>query len=383
MKAILALEDGTIFTGTSFGATGTVTGEACFNTAMGGYQELLTDPANRGQIIAMTYPQIGNYGICEDDHESSNVQVRGFVIGELSRIHSNLRATEPLADWLKRHGVLAIEGIDTRRIARILSTTGTQRACLTTELSESEAVACACAAAPNEGNDFVSEVSTAETYEWREEAGHDWKLPSKMTTDGSSHADLPDIRYNIVAYDFGIRRNILRCLRRSGFNTTVVPAATSAEDVLALNPDGVLLSSGPGDPAALPGIVAEVTKLIGKLPLFGISLGMQLLVLACGGKTSKLKYGHHGCNHPVKEVATGKVDICTLNHTYTADADSLPAHVEVTHVNLNDGTVEGIRLTNALAAGVQFLPAAAPGPIAAATYFDTFASLIDTSKAGK
>ncbi len=383
MKAILALEDGTIFTGTSFGATGTVTGEACFNTAMSGYQEILTDPANRGQIVAMTYPQIGNYGICEDDNESSCPQVRGFVIGELSRIHSNLRATEPLAGWLQRHGIMAVEGIDTRKIARILSTAGSLRACLSTELSESEAVACACAAAPMSGSDFVSEVTTTEPYTWQEEAGHDWKLPSKMTTDGSTHGDLPEIRYNIVAYDFGIRRNTLRVLRRAGFNTTVVPAGTSAAEVLAMNPDGVLLSGGPGDPAALPAIVAEVASLIGKLPLFGMSLGMQILALACGGKTTKLKYGHHGGNHPVKNTATDKVEISSLNHLFAVEAANLPANVEVTHVNLNDGTVEGLRLKDAPAAGVQFLPSAAPGPIAATSYFDAFAALIDNAKAGK
>ncbi len=380
MKAILALEDGTIFTGTSFGATGTVTGEACFHTAMAGYQEILTDPASRGQIVAITYPLVGNYGIVEDDNESPCPQAGALVIGELSRLHSSWRAQEPLADWLKRHGVPGIEGVDTRKLTRILRDKGSQRACLTTEMSEEEAVACAAASAPA---GTVADVTTAAPYHWEEDPAHDWKLPSRMTTDGTTHSTLPEVRYHIAALDLGIKRNMLRGLRRAGFDVTVIPASTTAESILAMNVDGVLLSSGPGNPAELTAIVAEVEKLIGKLPLFGIALGHTLLGLACGGKVTKLPYGHHGANHPVKNLRTGNVAITNQNHAYVLAADSLPAHVEVTHVNLNDGTVEGINLTNAPAAGVQDYPGSAPGATATPEYFNGFAAMIDAFKAGK
>ncbi len=378
MKAILALEDGTIFTGISFGATGTVTGEACFHTAMAGYQEILTDPASRGQIAAITYPHVGNYGICEDDNESARPQAAALVIGELSRIHSSWRADEALADWLARYGVLGIEGVDTRRLTRILSTKGSQRACLTTELSEDEAVARAAATCNGE---LVSAVSTDKAYHWEESEAHVWKLPSKMTTDGTTHSTLPAIRHSIVALDLGIKRNTLRGLRRAGFDVTVVPATTTAEEVLAMNADGLFLSSGPGDPATLSGIAAEIARLIGKLPIFGIALGHQLLGLACGGRTTKLKYGHHGANHPVKDLRSGNVAITTQNHAYVLEADSLPANVEVTHVNLNDGSVEGIRLTDAPAAAVQDYPGCAPGATEVPSFFDDFATLIDAFRA--
>ncbi len=380
MKAILALEDGTIFTGTSFGATGTVAGEACFHTSMAGYQEILTDPASRGQIAAITYPLVGNYGIVEDDHESSSPQASALVIGELSRLHSNYRAQEPLADWMKRHGVPGIEGIDTRKLTRILSSKGSQRACLTTELSAEEAIAYAAASAPTAS---AMDVTTAALYDWEEPAEHDWKLPAKMATDGSTHSTLPETRYRIAALDLGIRRNTLRGLRRAGFATTVIPAGTTAEDILAMGVDGLFLSSGPGNPAELPAISGEIAKLIGKLPLFGIALGHQLLGIAAGGKTEKLPYGHHGANHPVKNLRTGNVAITSQNHAYTVIADSLPSHVEITHINLNDGSVEGLSLTNAPAAAVQDYPGSAPGATATPDFFNDFATLIDDFKAGK
>lgn len=382
MKAILALEDGTIFEGTSFGATGTVTGEACFNTSMTGYQEVLTDPSYRGQIVTMTYPLIGNYGVCEADNESAHPQVRGFAVEEVARLHSNWRAEEALPAWMERHGIPGIEGIDTRKLTKLLRTKGAQRACLSTELSAEEAVAAAQASAPMSGSDFVTEVSTPDTYHWEDES-RDWKLPNKTTGDLSNYAELPPVRYRIVAYDFGIKRNILRCLRRDGFDVTVVNAYTPAEEVLAMNPDGIFLSNGPGDPSALPRIHAELKKLLGKLPIFGICLGHQLLGHAFGGKTFKLKFGHRGGNQPVKDLRTGKVAITSQNHGFAVDPDSLPADVEVTHINLNDGTVEGIRHTTLPIFCVQYHPEAAPGPKDATYFFGEFIGLIEDFKAGK
>ena len=382
MKAILALEDGTIFEGTSFGATGTVTGEACFNTSMTGYQEVLTDPSYRGQIVTMTYPLIGNYGVCEADNESAHPQVRGFAVEEVARLHSNWRAEEALPAWMERHGIPGIEGIDTRKLTKLLRTKGAQRACLSTELSAEEAVAAAQNSAPMSGSDFVTEVSTPDTYHWEDES-RDWKLPNKTTGDLSNYAELPPVRYRIVAYDFGIKRNILRCLRRDGFDVTVVNAYTPAEEVLAMNPDGIFLSNGPGDPSALPRIHAELKKLLGKLPIFGICLGHQLLGHAFGGKTFKLKFGHRGGNQPVKDLRTGKVAITSQNHGFAVDPDSLPADVEVTHINLNDGTVEGIRHTTLPIFCVQYHPEAAPGPKDATYFFGEFIGLIEDFKAGK
>lgn len=382
MKAILALEDGTIFEGTSFGATGTVTGEACFNTSMTGYQEVLTDPSYRGQIVTMTYPLIGNYGVCEADNESAHPQVRGFAVEEVARLHSNWRAEEALPAWMERHGIPGIEGIDTRKLTKLLRTKGAQRACLSTELSAEEAVAAAQNSAPMSGSDFVTEVSTPDTYHWEDES-RDWKLPNKTTGDLSNYAELPPVRYRIVAFDFGIKRNILRCLRRDGFDVTVVNAYTPAEEVLAMNPDGIFLSNGPGDPSALPRIHAELKKLLGKLPIFGICLGHQLLGHAFGGKTFKLKFGHRGGNQPVKDLRTGKVAITSQNHGFAVDPDSLPADVEVTHINLNDGTVEGIRHTTLPIFCVQYHPEAAPGPKDATYFFGEFIGLIEDFKAGK
>ncbi len=380
MKAILALEDGTIFTGTSFGATGTVTGEACFHTSMAGYQEILTDPASRGQIAAITYPLVGNYGIVEDDNESPCPHAAALVIGELSRIHSNYRAEESLPDWMKRHGVPGIEGVDTRRLARILTSKGSLKACLTTELSEEAAIARAAAATPSAS---VADVTTDAPYRWEESEEYIWKLPAKMTTDGSTHSTLPEVRYHIAALDLGIRRNMLRGLRRAGFEVTVIPATTTAESILAMGVDGLLLPSGPGNPAELGSITAEIAQLIGKLPLFGIALGHCVLGLACGGSTEKLPYGHHGANHPVKDLRTGTVAITTQNHAYVLTADSLPAQAEITHVNLNDGTVEGFCLTNAPVAALQELPGSAPAATATPSYYNAFAAIIDDFKAGK
>jgi len=389
MRAILALEDGRFFIGESFGATGTVVGEACFNTSMTGYQEVLTDPSYRGQIVAMTAPQIGNYGVNLLDDESSAVHVRGFVIEELSAVSSNWRSTGNLDDYLKRANVPGIQGIDTRALTKHLRSRGAMQACLTTEeISPEEAVARAKSAPPMAGSDFVKEVTPHQPYDWdpQDQLSCEWTI---VKGDGSGvevregnevFKKLPPIRHSIVAYDFGMKRNILRRLRQHGFKVRVVPAHTSAEDVLAMQPDGVFLSNGPGDPGALTYVHENIRKLIGKTPIFGICLGHQMLGYAVGGKTFKLKFGHRGGNQPVQDVRTGKVDITSQNHGFAVDADSLPSEVEVTHINLNDHTVEGLSHKSEPVFSVQYHPEAAPGPNDATHFFPEFAKLIDDSR---
>ena len=380
MKAILALEDGVHFSGESFGVTGSTTGEICFNTSMTGYQEVLTDPSYCGQIVAMTYPLIGNYGVNEEDNESAQPHVRGFVVGELCKVPSNWRSSASLDEYFKKWNLLGIEGIDTRRLTKHLRTRGAMRAFLSTEvLDPSAASSRAAASAPMEGSDYVKEVSTEKGYLWDPSSSEsrDWVLPN-----GSVEIDttLPAAKYRIVAYDFGIKYNILRRLRQEGFSVEVVNARTSAEEVLARNPDGVFLSNGPGDPAALGYIHQEVRKLTGKKPIFAICLGHQLLGHAFGGKTFKLKFGHRGGNQPVKDLRSGSVAITSQNHGFAVDADSLPANVEVTHINLNDGTVEGLRHKEAPVFSVQYHPEAAPGPNDARYFFHEFSSLIESTR---
>jgi carbamoyl-phosphate synthase small subunit len=379
MKAILALEDGRTFEGESFGATGTTTGEICFNTSMTGYQEVVTDPSYRGQIVAMTYPQIGNYGITVEDDESSSPHIRGFVIGELCHVPSNWRATKNLASYFAEHNILGIEDIDTRALTKHLRSRGAMRACLTTELDAEAAIAAAKNAPAMEGSDFVREVSTPSNYEWAQES-RDWIIPNASAGEPGPYRDLPPARHRIVAYDFGIKFNILRRLRQAGFEVDVVSSRTTAEEVLAKNPDGIFLSNGPGDPAALDYIHDELRKLIGKKPIFGICLGNQLLAHAFGGTTFKLKFGHRGGNQPVKDLRTGKVTITSQNHGFAVDPASLPDNVEVTHINLNDGTVEGIRHKEHPVFSVQYHPEAAPGPNDATYFFEEFAQLIDETK---
>jgi len=378
-NAILALEDGRCFQGTAFGATGTTTGEICFNTSMTGYQEVITDPSYRGQIVAMTYPQIGNYGINPEDAESREPHIRAFVIGELCEVPSNWRSTQSLAAYLAEHSILGIEGIDTRALTKHLRSRGAMRACVSTELSEEDAIAAAKASPSMEGADFVKEVTTAESYIWAEESRR-WTLPNASLGETAAYVELPPVRYRVVALDFGLKYNQLRMLRQAGFEVEVVPATTTARDILAKNPDGLFLTNGPGDPASLGYIHAEIRELITKLPTFGICLGNQILAHAYGGKTFKLKFGHRGGNQPVKDLRTGKISITSQNHGFAVDPASLPDEVEVTHVNLNDGTVEGMRHKKYPVFSVQYHPEAAPGPNDAAYFFEEFAALIEKGK---
>ena len=391
MDGLLALEDGTIFRGESFGAATAVAGEICFNTSMTGYQEVLTDPSYRGQIVAMTYPLIGNYGINQVDEESDAPHVRGFVIEELSPVVSNWRSQETLSDYLTRHGIPGIQGIDTRALTRRLRTGGAMRACIASgETTEAEAIALAKNVS-YEGVDFVKEVTPAASYGWdqKDSLSRSWVLARSTEKDverdaiGNVYEKLAPATRKIVAYDFGMKKNILRSLRQNGFAVTVVPAETPASDVLAMKPDGVFLSNGPGDPAEVRYAHEAVRGLVGKTPLFGICLGHQVLALALGGKTFKLKFGHRGGNQPVQDLATGKVSITSQNHGFAVDADSLSGDVEVSHINLNDHTVEGLRHKSLPIFSVQYHPEAAPGPNDATYFFKEFAKLIETSKPGR
>ncbi len=393
VAALLALEDGRVFRGEGFGARGTAVGEICFNTSMTGYQEVLTDPSYRGQIVAMTAPQIGNYGTNAIDVESGTPHVRAFVVEELSVIPSNWRCEFSLHDFLASHAIPGIEGIDTRALTRHLRTRGAMRACVTTEgLSETEAVERARSAA-YEGVDFVEEVTPAAAYEWDPSGNESRAWVQALASEVLDRVEEKDALGNvflpvakpkrrIVAYDFGMKKNILRLLRQNGFQVEVVPAKTPAAEALARQPDGVFLSNGPGDPAALTYAHETVRELVAsKVPVFGICLGHQLLGYALGGKTFKLKFGHRGANQPVKDLRNGRIAITSQNHGYALDPESLPADVEVTHVNLNDGTVAGIAHKHLPAFSVQYHPEASPGPRDAGYFFEQFAKTVDESKA--
>ncbi|OGC11181.1 carbamoyl phosphate synthase small subunit [candidate division WOR-1 bacterium RIFOXYA12_FULL_52_29] len=367
MKAILALEDGTIFAGRSFGAVGERCGEVVFNTSLTGYQEILTDPSYKGQIVCMTYPLIGNYGINDADIESAIPHCEGFVVRENSRLASNFRSTGKLDDYLKKHGIIGIEGIDTRMLTRRLRLQGSLKGIISTTVSDHQAlVAKAKASAGVEGVDLVKVVTCKKPYIWNESQ---WAEKSLAVP-----------KYNIVAYDFGIKFNILRNFERLGCKVTVVPATTSADDVLAMNPDGVFLSNGPADPAAVTYAIENIKQLIGKKPIFGICLGHQLLGLAMGAKTYKLKFGHHGGNQPTMDLNTRKVDITSQNHGFAVDPKTFTKEMEVTHINLNDETVEGFRHTKLPIFSVQYHPEAGPGPRDANYLFAKFIGMINDAK---
>lgn len=371
-KSFLALEDGSIFRGWSFGAEKDCLGEVVFNTGTPGYEEILTDPSYAGQIVTLTAPEIGNTGFNIDDYESSKIHANGLIIHHYTD-PSNWRAEKSLSDTLKEAGVPAIAGIDTRALTLHLRDCGTLKGFICTDgaLSEEEGIARARAWCGLTGQDYVQKITTNAQYAFdpQDVISSSWGI-----SDGSlPAADLP-----IVAYDFGIKTNILRRLRQVGMKITIVPAATPASTVLAMKPAGVFLSNGPADPAAVPYAAEQIRELIGKVPLMGICLGHQLLGIALGGKTCRLKFGHHGCNHPVKDLETGKVEITSQNHNFMIDLPSLnPAIVEVTHINLNDQTVEGIRHKREPIFSVQYHPEAAPGPHDSKYLFQRFRTLIE------
>lgn len=370
--AVLALEDGTVFEGRSFGAPVERTGEVVFNTAITGYQEVFTDPSYSGQIVVLTYPQIGNYGANEGDNEAAKPHIEGLVVREFSPLSSNWRADETAQEFLTKSGVPVISEIDTRGLVRHLRSRGVMRGVLSAgaKTDPKELVERAKQSPSMAGLDLATRVSTPKSYSW--DAGVIRCSPSDLEGPASP------IRHHVVAYDFGIKRNILRRLVHSGCRVTVVPASTTAADVLALKPDGVFLSNGPGDPEPLTSQAAEVRKLIGKKPVFGICLGHQVLGLALGGKTYKLKFGHRGSNHPVINKITNKVEITSHNHGFAVDPDSLNVNeLEITHLNLNDDTLEGFRHRKYPVFCVQYHPEAAPGPHDSHYLFGDFVKLMD------
>jgi carbamoyl-phosphate synthase small subunit len=373
MNAVLALEDGTFFRGTSVGATGETSGEVVFNTSMTGYQEVLTDPSYAGQIVTMTSVQIGNYGVSGEDVESARPQVAGFIVRESSPVASNWRADRTLTDYLSRNGIVAIADIDTRALTRRLRSSGVMRGIIATGSVDPEALADkAKAIPPMEGADLVKEVTCKAAYDW----------PADKDAGDPDYVVAPERRakkrLTIAAYDLGMKLNILRRLAAHNCDVRVFPATTPAAALLGMKPDGVFLSNGPGDPAALPYVIDNVTRLVASdTPVFGICLGHQVLGLAMGGKTFKLKFGHRGGNHPVKNLETNHVEITSQNHGFAVDPESLPGDVRVTHLNLYDGTVEGLRHVNKKVFCVQYHPEASPGPHDADYLFRQFLDEIE------
>ncbi len=357
-RALLVLEDGKFFEGKVFGATGETSGEVVFNTSMMGYQEILTDPSYKGQIVTMTYPLIGNYGINPEDFESSRPWVEGFVVKERSKIFSNWRARQALEEFLRENKIIGIEGVDTRALTRHIRLQGAMKGVISTlddDIDSLTEKAKKCRGVV--GQDLVKEVTSGESYWWRKTGN-----------------------YKVVVIDCGVKYNILRCLSNLNCKVQVVPAFASARDILDLNPDGVLFSNGPGDPSAIPYVVATAKEITGKVPIFGICLGHQILSQALGGKTYKLKFGHHGGNHPVKDLRTGRISITVQNHGFCVDIDSLPYQVEPTHINLYDNTLEGIRHRELPLFSVQFHPEASPGPHDATYLFEEFIHLIQEAQ---
>lgn len=373
-KAILYLEDGTLFEGQSFGARSIVCGEVVFNTAMTGYQEILTDPSYHEQIITMTYPMIGNYGTNQLDWESCKLDCAGFIVKENCPYPSNWRNEQSLNDYLSKNNIVGLQGIDTRKLVRHIRTEGAMRGILSSTETKISALKKKLDDYPGlVGRDIVKNVTSDRGYQW--EKGFVDVLQNKEI--------LPEIKYKVVTYDFGIKHNILRLLRSHGCDVQVVPAQTPAEKVMAKKPDGVFLSNGPGDPAAVTYAVENVKKLLGKVPIFGICLGHQLLGLALGGRTYKLKFGHHGANHPVKNLDTGKIEITSQNHGFCVDLESLKdKDVTMTHLNLNDQTSEGIRVDKLKAFSVQYHPEASPGPHDSRYLFQQFTDWMAKAKKG-
>lgn len=372
--AILALEDGSIFKGISIGADGETTGEVVFNTAMTGYQEILTDPSYAKQIVTLTYPHIGNTGVNEEDVESDQIWSAGLVIRNLPLLASSWRNEKPLDVYLSENNIVAIADIDTRRLTRILREKGAQNGCILAgdNISEELALEKAKAFPGLKGMDLAKEVTHQEVYEWTEA---EWDL-------SSGYAQAKDSEFHVVAYDFGVKRNILRMLAERGCKLTVVPAQTPASEVLALNPDGVFLSNGPGDPEPCDYAISAIQEILEtKKPVFGICLGHQLLALASGAKTVKMKFGHHGANHPVQDLATGEVMITSQNHGFAVDEESLPSNIEATHKSLFDGSLQGIKRTDTPAYSFQGHPEASPGPHDVAPLFDQF--IAEMRKAAK
>lgn len=377
MQALLALEDGRTFPCRSFTGPGEASGEVVFNTSMTGYQEVLTDPSYSGQMVTMTYPLVGNYGVNPEDVESARIHVAAFLVKEYQPFPSNFRSTQSLADYLGGQGVLGVEGLDTRALTRHIRNGGAMRAMVSTrDLDAGSLTRRAKAISSMVGMDLAREVTTPQPYRWTH--GHPEVLSKDLILDSAIWRHRED-RPSVVAIDFGLKYNIARCLERVGFEVMVVSATTEASTIMKMAPDGLFLSNGPGDPEPVTYGVRTVKELLGRLPMFGICLGNQILGLALGGQTYKLKFGHRGANQPVKNLATGKVEITSQNHGFAVDIDSLDSDaVQVTHINLNDNTVEGIRHRRLPAFSVQYHPEASPGPHDAAYLFDQFRSMMKT-----
>lgn len=370
-KAILALADGLVFEGHVFGAEGEATGEVVFNTSMTGYQEILTDPSYKGQIVTMTYTQIGNYGVNDEDIESGRPYVEGFIVKEHSDFPSNWRIKTSLAEYLSRNKIVGIQGIDTRALTRHLRDFGAQPGIISTKDTDPEHLVSRAKKLPKmSGLDLVKDVTCKKPYDWGE---GDWDLEKGYMKKAGS-------RYKVVAYDFGIKRNILRLLTSAGCTVTVVPATMPAEEVLAMNPDGIFLSNGPGDPEPVTYAIENIKKLLGRKPIFGICLGQQLLGLALGGRTYKLKFGHHGGNQPIMDLTTRKVEIAAENHGFAVDLETIKDKIVMTHMNLNDKTCEGIQHKTLPAFSVQYHPEASPGPHDSRYLFARFIEMMEKAK---
>ncbi len=370
MKALLVLADGKIYKGEHFGSEGEVEAEIVFNTSMSGYQEIITDPSYCGQMVVMTYPLIGNYGVNPEDFESDRPHLSGFIIKELSKVQSNWRSRGSLEEFLKETNVFGIQGIDTRALTRQIRDKGTQQAILSTDTSDPQRLIEKVRKSPGLiGRDLVKEVTCKNAYDWNES---EWTIQSGKT----KLKEVKDRPYNVLVYDFGVKRNILRKLTRAGCKVRVVPANTPADEVLATRPDGIFLSNGPGDPAAVPYAIDNVKTILGKVPVFGICLGHQILSLALKGKTYKLRFGHHGGNQPVLDVKSGKIEITSQNHGFAVEQNSFDSDVDITFLNLNDDTVEGIQHKSWPVFSVQYHPEASPGPHDSEHLFYKFVNLM-------